>query len=788
MPYENTPGIRATYLDGAFSVQAASGQPKILIIGPAESGKTNELYTVTSVARAEQEFGADSEVLKFAHEAVAQGATNVAIMRSGGKQGSWVFTDSAGGTLTIVPEGRDNEILSRYKLFIENDTVANRYLIYDAIDESWVYDSDDILVRDEGAVEVTDTGIDLFTLFDKNDIAGSSELDTVLSGDFTANGTATVTTIVATQGTDGQTVSRAERYAALSSTYHLLDYRDADIALPSDVYIDDLNIRDDVNKTYLGTGTSDGEKYGYYWKGVPVAGSAVDALGYVWQYRHKGRVYTYFSDVEDYYAGVTAGAVSASLTVNTDLVLTAAKVGKGGNAITLTIVDAAVGIGVTVTETDFGFDVVVTDDISGVPTYATNGPMATAINLALASTVLSNGVPASGLFSTAGGATAPAAVAKTHLASGVGGAVLTHADLTGDVIPSAVSTKFAAGSDVQLREDNFGHQLATFCHVASTNWAQILGAISFKEPSEGYSRRKIADWIGVLPEYTDDGTDIYIDSPSDNGSGVLGHRLISGESLTSDGYRGALVENGNSTDGYAYGGFILTQGASLPNGTDWPYGINHSDERVDAGGKVVDIGKHLFVCYDWPIWSNGFDGGTSYRGSVPASFFGKVVTMPENEEPIGVNGIVTRVISPTRVHSTQINDLSQVRLIGIRRDISGAMVFNTSKNVAHPDSDYTRLSTIRCVNRMLSGIRGLARPYIGKPFSAQTLASLQAAIDGYIVAERSAGVHQGATSRIEYSREDRIMGRLTIRLRMVPPFSIESIDVETSLAADETEL
>ena len=89
---------------------------------------------------------------------------------------------------------------------------------------------------------------------------------------------------------------------------------------------------------------------------------------------------------------------------------------------------------------------------------------------------------------------------------------------------------------------------------------------------------------------------------------------------------------------------------------------------------------------------------------------------------------------------------------------------------------------------MLTGIRTIARPYIGKPFSAQTLASLQAAIDGFLVSERGAGIHQGATSRIEYTREDRIMGRLTIKLRMVPPFSIEFIDVETSLAADESEL
>lgn len=786
MPYESIPGVKATYLDGAFKIPTASGQPRILVVGPAESGLTNEVFTVTNVALAENEFGADTEVLKFVHEAVAQGADNLAIIRSGGKQGSWVFTDSDSATLTITPEYRDDDILGRYKLFISNDGSDNRYMVYDATDENWVYDSDEVLVLDEGIVIVEDSGIDLFTLFDKDDIAAADTLDVVATGDFTVDGSATASSITATEGTDGQTVSRAERYAALSSTYHLLDYRDGDMIIPTDVYVDDENIRDDTNKDAAGTGSTDAENYGYYWKGVPEAGSAEDALGYVWQYRYRGSIYTYMSDVEDYFDGTDA---AATVTVNTDLVLTAQKTGKGGNGVTITIVDDSTE-GITITETDHGFDIVCNVDISGTPGYADTDALATAINTALALTAntLRSGVLPSTLVQAAGSTTTIIAVAQTNLASGTGGAILTHQDLTGDSIPTAVSTLFAAGADSELREDNFGHQLATFCHVASTNWAQIIGSLSFKEPSEGYSRAKIATWVGVLPEFTDDGTDVYIDSPSDNGSGVLGHRLISGESLSSDGYRSGQVDNGNSTDGYAWGGFILTEGASLPNGNDWPYGINDADEREDSGGAVVDIGKHLFVTYDWPILTNGYNGGTSYRGSVAATFLGKVATMPENEEPIGINGAVAKLQAPTRVHSTQINDLAEARIIGIRRDTSGTLIFTTAKNVAHPDSDYARLSTIRSVNRMLTGIRALARPYIGKAFSPQNLAALQAAIDAFIVAERAAGIHLGATSRIEYTREDRIMGRLTIKLRMVPPFSIESIDVETSLAADESEL
>lgn len=785
MPYESIPGVKATYLDGAFKIPNGTSQPRILIIGPAKSGATNEFFNVTNVSLAENEFGSDTEVMKFVHEAVAQGADNLAIIRSGGKQGNWVFTDSDGATLTIVPEYRDNEIFGRYSLFVENDGSKNRYMVYDATEETWVYDSDEILILDEGLIKVTDTGIDLFTLFDRNDIPASSTLDSVVIGDFVVDGTATATSAVATEGTDGQDVSRAERYAALSSTYHLLDYHDADMVIPSDVYIDDMNIGDEDTASYLGTGSSDGEKYGYYWKGVPAAGAVDDALGYVWQYRAKGAVYTYMTDVSDYFTGTAAGPVAATITVNTDLVLLASKAGKGGNAVTIQIDDTqSAPATAVVTESDAGIDILVEDDGT-----SSTADAAAAIDAALALLTLRSGVLASTLMAaTTGTATTLVAVPKTNLASGKGGAVLTHNDLTGDAVSAAVDALFTAGTDSQLREDNFGHQLATFCHVASTNWSQLIATIGFKMPSDGFGRSDIASWVGQLPELTDDGTDVYIDSPGDNGEGLLGHKLIVGQSKTGLGYRSIQVDNGNSTDGYAWGGFILTEGAALPNGNDWPYGVSDGDERTDAGAKPVDIGKHLFVTYDWPILTNGYDGGTSYRTGLGATFLGKIATMPENEEPIGINGQIRKAQAPTRVHSTQINDLALARIIGLRRDTSDALILTTAKNVAHPDSDYTRLSTIRCVNRILTGIRALARPYIGKAFNNQNLASMQAAIDGYLVAEQNAGVHQGATSRVVYTREDRISGRLKIRLRMVPPFSIESITVETSLAADESEL
>lgn len=776
MPYENIPGVGASYLDGAFRIPRSPTTPRVLVVGPAESGLNNSPYQVTNVSSAAVEFGAATPVLKITHELMAQGADNIAIVRSGGKQGSILFTDDNGGTLLITPEGRDDEILARYALFIENDSTENRYVIYDLIDQSFVYDSDNILALDTGVISVEDSSFDLFTSNDlTNPDLAVSLADVVPASDFTTDGDAGCDTVLRVNGADGLTPSLVERYAALNTSYHMLDYKDGSFIVPADVYIDDANIALDASAA----------TYGYYWLGVPVMGSTKDKLGYVWQYVHSGRCYTYFTDTATYFS---VSKVAAAKTVNTNLVLTCQKTGKGGNANTIQIdVDGAHSgsVDVTITEnTNGGLDILVENDGTEFTDEAV-----VQINLALIAYTTSTGVTGDTLIVASGGTsgTALADVAKVNFTSGAGGHVLTHEELTGDSVPSAVSTKFSAGQDAELREVNFAHQLASFCNLASTVWSAILGAISFKEP-ESYSRTVVAEWIGQLPTITDNGQYKFIDSTSENGTGILGNKFLAGFSKTSAGYRSHLCVDGNSTDGYAYGGFIKTAGASLPNGVTFPYGIDSADEALDSGGKPIDIGKHIFVTYDWVIHSNGYNGGTSYRGAVASTFLGRLLTLPENQEPILLNGRVSRVSSIPRIHSSQLNDLASIRAIGLRREEGFGITFTSAPTAAHPDSDYTAVSTIRAVNRHLQGIRNISKPYIGRAFSNQNLITLQAALDNYLFYERQNGMNQGAKVAIQYNRTEKLMGQLKVKLRIVPPFSIRAITVETSLAAEESEL
>jgi hypothetical protein len=317
----------------------------------------------------------------------------------------------------------------------------------------------------------------------------------------------------------------------------------------------------------------------------------------------------------------------------------------------------------------------------------------------------------------------------------------------------------------------------------------MQGSISVKAPTD-FSRTGIASWVGVPPVETAFGSDLGIDAPADNGTGLFSIKLMTGLSVSSNGYRSAMLEDATSTDSYLYGGFIATTGASLPNGVEeYAYGVDDGDELLDEGGQPVDIGKHLWVTIDWPIHRNAFNGSTQYRGSIETVMLGRLATVPINEEPIGQDFPLKKITSLPRIHSSQRDSLSKFRFANLRFEDGVGYVFNTVKTAAHKvDSDYTRGSTIRCSNRMLTGLRTIGKAYIGKPFSPTRLAALQSEVDKYIAAERSNGIHEGAGARLSYTRAGKILGNLDILFQMVPPFTVERITTKLSLAADETEL
>lgn len=367
---------------------------------------------------------------------------------------------------------------------------------------------------------------------------------------------------------------------------------------------------------------------------------------------------------------------------------------------------------------------------------------------------------------------------------------LTHKELLGEEIPSKVWNKFLnEGSNGQLREVSFGHQLAQFCYNSSSSYHMCLGFISFSKPA-AFNKVDLANYMGALPEYQGWAGKLSDEAIKSVGEGILGNKFLGG----SLGYRGTRLKSGSNVQGYAFGGLICTKGLSLPN--KMPYGIAQGDEKTDANKAPVDIGRHIVVSAAWPICSFSLSNNSvSARHNISALLAAKVFTTPVNQEPFGeVNGAISASVLLTDSEQQLVADgyAADCRIARITMldssSIGGNNYITNISTAAHWTDDYKRISTIRCVNRVVNGLRNLAKRYIGSSFSSAMISSLQAAINGYLKSERDVGVHQGAVATLSFSRADRINGNLKITLKMVPPFALETITITTSVAADASEL
>ena len=808
MPYESIPGVGATYIDGAFKTVVTSDQPRILVLGTSESGISYNIFQINSVNDAEDEFGSSSELMKPVHEALEQGSDNVAVMRIGGKKGKVILTDDDGGSLTIEPDLRDNEALDRYSLFIElidtdSPTDGVRVSIFDQEKEEWVYDSENIRVLDTGLIDVVEDGFDLLLTEGATKSADVSDptsapvladyateaITDMLDAHASADTAVVDVDVEVTAGDDGATMTAMEKYAALTHGYQFLDYQDGDILIPAgDVYVDCPNqaggvssagVLEDDDKVMDFSSFNAGEP------GLPDPGATDDGLAFLWQMEYRGKPYTVF--FENQKPWDTDGAdfeVIHSMVSGDNLTLTPNEdIGDLASVVKLRL--TAGGTAGSETVDVFVEDGAIVIDVEVEAGGTNHGQLKTALDDSKAAALFLDTVAVEAAGAALAGADCGDA-ASIWCDGGTGSSptarVILDDLLSGDDMPAPVLKRLSLGENAEVRECHFGHQLATAAAKASTTWSTMMGIISASEP-DAYSRPKVAEWVGDEPDYTVVGTDLAVDSTGDDGEGLLGIKFHAGKA----GYRSKQIKTGSDgNEGYAYGGYILTEGASLP--TDYPYGISDGDEATDAKAKPVDIGRHLLVCASWPVLSNSFNGGSEYRGTLCGTLAGKLTVTPEKEEPIGINGVLSGIRRPPRMRTPLINSLAKLRFVSTRREEGLGHILVSVKTAAHPDSDYSRLSTIRSVNREISGIRNICKPYIGKEFSSTRLASLQTSINGFLKAEKELGYNQGAVCSLSYTRQDKIMGRLTVKLKMIPPFSIEAITIETTLAADESEL
>lgn len=93
-------------------------------------------------------------------------------------------------------------------------------------------------------------------------------------------------------------------------------------------------------------------------------------------------------------------------------------------------------------------------------------------------------------------------------------------------------------------------------------------------------------------------------------------------------------------------------------------------------------------------------------------------------------------------------------------------------------SDFTRLSTLRITNHMITQVRNAVEPFIGKPHDFRMYNAMNTAVKSCIQANIESGVIQDAKYAISLGAS---LDRSTIKLQLLPQFELRVIDVEVGL-------
>lgn len=810
--YNNLSGVDANYIDGSFAaITQALGSQSVLVAAGAEKGRSNTPFLIQDLGVASAAFGKDSDLVKAASQVANSTDLNIFAIRVGGKQSHFIIekdiADSAEKEILVrispVERGASSNFANVKVAFLpytDGSILRQRVVLFDANTENPIFDSEEILSIDDTRFEVelnNDVGeiivsktvsydpatqlgsLAAFKSLGEQDARGVYAVSELESLQDLIDGTSVSTDLVVTPDviTAASTISAAslsqgsiggssqigsshcERFAAFESMY-------ADV---EDVAVDFMHF----DKAYVDVET------------IPASGLSA-AEWQTWDEQYLGTAHKATINGQCY---VTMFASPNPLSAD-HVVAAGATITHGGQLIRVVPHAESLELGLLLTLNDIRFSSqgATASTLSKEEYIGSDGRLKTVIK---SSDFNDTSAIDCGMFSIQmaantitplSGATLISFTTDTSVdlkdcfklnGDATGGtnaidkAVLTHFDLTGELIPEEAveelmvlsNGKYVLAEDAYAREVNFGHQAASIAYTSSTEYKSSIAVVGTTKPRGG--RRQLNAWAGKAPEYAlDTNGDLVVES---NGTKFMGTKYLYGASS----YRANA--NGN---GLAYGGFIQTTKG---------FGIDSSDELEDERGIAVDLGKHLLVVGAHGIVNIG--GNEFISTNLGLKVIEKLASLPINEEPIGpVNGLLAGVSTTGAINSRALlNDIALGRVIMTGTDGSIA----NFRTAALPSSDYTRVSTIRAMNFVLDAMRSVSLKYLGKAFSDTQLAALDTELLGTMRAIKAEGIIQDGVVEISASRLDRINGRLNMRVQMIPPLSIEAISIDLVVSAPQ---
>lgn len=318
------------------------------------------------------------------------------------------------------------------------------------------------------------------------------------------------------------------------------------------------------------------------------------------------------------------------------------------------------------------------------------------------------------------------------------------------------------GSD--FHEVNFAYQLANFCYVQSRDNTDMTGVMGVLPPAS-FALKDVSQWIGQLPTTTtDDATGKLVVSA--NGTGLLGNKWLSGRiASTATGVTAHIVDG---VAGLSDGGFISTD-------TGWL----DDTQLKDTNDHLIDIGKYISVVATWATLANPARVA-AYTATGAPTYGGFYSTLAPESAP--TNKALRNVRLPFRVGSSKLDLMAGQRFVTFHQKTQGVVV-SDAPTAARTDSDYQRLSTMRQVKAAVDEVRRVGEPFLGEGISGARLAALDTAIDNALRGLTKRGVIIRYEHQVSATPAQKVQGKATVELKLVPAFELRQLSVVVALSA-----
>lgn len=291
----------------------------------------------------------------------------------------------------------------------------------------------------------------------------------------------------------------------------------------------------------------------------------------------------------------------------------------------------------------------------------------------------------------------------------------------------------------QYNEVDFAHRLGTWAYSQSSSSTFINANIGVKPPAANYSIA-INRWLGKAPV-----KDIY-GKIIENGTGLLGNRFMAGTTSRA-------------------AGFYATD-TGFPDGTP----------LFDGSGVIVDIGKFLSINV-MPVYitSESFTGNSVNVRSAAAVYAGLVNTITVGDST--TNQILPNVTALFRIKQSQIQALSNLGYVTLEEKTKGLTVYSGDL-ATQSASDYDYISTAIAVTYVVSRLKVITDPYIGRGISSTLMAALYNAID----VELKSAVTLGYINGYHFNLIGRSANELQLPLTLQAKDELRTISLTLSLS------